>query len=489
MGLTTFLYLAVARWGLCSFQTPGTFWLNPLVFPIAVWTMSYPIWAIVRSPALPLGPPFGVEDVDLETRMLVVLFATLFVALLGISVRLLVPHRARRIDPIAAAHVRRREKLLIHLLFVAVSSAWLLRFSWGSMFGLYEEYEQLTHSFGENLVSMIAGAIWFALPGCLLAYGVSRTKMFLVESMVLSGLVVVYAAVSTSKGALLNLIACLLMVSSAFGYGNLRKYAAWLIPSVALLIFFAVYSYAIREQLYFSVRGLADYDYEKVADTVMSLSTDDVLGRYLPSVVDRVVGYGDGLSRLVEGQADRGDPLYALGSFVEVGNLVPRFIWEGRPHLSFNHHVTGAVWGQYGLLSETPIGRIGEAFYVGGWIGLTYGLLYGALLGAVGMAWSKLRRSVWDAAFTISILLMWALPDAYVTYGLKQVIVALAVWRLGVLFIGSAMQSVARNAWATDLSTNPRGDSVSRRCSEGHRGPMLGRSLVRADRRGLGSRQ
>lgn len=438
------LFLVVATWTLLSFRAPRCVFLNPLLLPILMWTASYPIWAIARSIFLPEDSR-GLESTHLETRLLVVLFATVFVALVGIGSRVSVPARFRRIEPIAAVHVGSREALLIHLVFVAVCGAWMVQLWSGSVFALYEEFAQLTHSFGENLVATVAGALWFALPGCLLAYGVSKKKVFLAESMLLIGLVLTYAMLSTSKGALFQLAVCLLMVSSAFGYGNTKRLATWMIPVVAVVTLFGAYSYEIREKAYFAVRGLSENPLDEIAEVLASAHPGEVIGANLPLVVDRVITYGDALARLIEGKADRSAPLYVLGSLVEIGNLIPRFVWMDRPHLSFNHHVTAAVWGQHGLLSETPIGRVGEAFYVAGWMGLVYGLVYGALFGIVGLSWARLRRSVWGAACAISILLVWVQPEAYLMYGLKSVVFVLVIWRLGRMFIVKASGTVVHS--------------------------------------------
>lgn len=440
VGLTGLLFLVVAGWALRSFRTSRCFWLNPLVLPISVWTASYPVWAMVRSTVYPEGSISGLGGIHLETRLLVVLFATLFIALLGVSLRIFVPAYARRLEPMAAMHVSRRESVLIHLVFVVVAGAWLVRFWSGSVFGLYEEFEQLIHSLWENMVGTLAGVVWFALPASLLAYWVSRKWIFLLEALLLIGVLLAYAVVSTSKGALLQVIVCLLVVSSAFGHRYVRSVkgnVVLMITAIVGLILFGAYSYEIRDKAYYAVRRLAPYDVREIAERVGVLPAGEVIGKNLFRVVDRLIGYGDGLARLVEGSADRSNPVYALGSLVEIGNLVPRFVWGGRPHLSFNHHVTSAVWGMYGLLSETPIGRIGEAFYVAGWFGVSYGLLYGALFGLVGMAWTRLRRSVWGAACWVAVFLVWVLPDAYLTYNLKQLVVVIGTWRLGLLVIGS----------------------------------------------------
>lgn len=425
-------YFVAATWALRSFRSPECFWLNPLVVPIAVWSLSYPLWALTRGA---LGWAFGaasVEDVTVETRLLVVLFAALFIVAVGIGSRAF--PRLRRLRPIETVHIGPRERLRIHGAFLLVGGAWVVRFWTGSTLGLYEDFEQLTHSIWENIVGMVSGGIWLVLPACMIAYALSRRKAFLLESLFLTLCILAYALMSTSKGSVAQLALMLLMVRSALGRGRVRSNLGVAAAAVGLFVIFGVYSYELRERAYGMVRGLNAYDTNVVAGIVAASPPRDVFGANFPKLLERVTGYGDGLAKLIQGDARRGEPLYALGSLVEVGNLIPRFVWKDRPHLSFNHHVTVAVWGLYGLLSESPIGRLGEAFYVAGWGGLVYGVLYGAMFSGMTMLWAKLRSSVWGAAFFISILLVWVTPDAYLLYNLKPVVFLTMMWFVGSLF-------------------------------------------------------
>jgi membrane protein implicated in regulation of membrane protease activity len=441
LGIFSLFFCVAAWWTSRAFRAPGCFWLNPLVLPLLVWAASYLLWAWVRTTVSPSDALLEREGAEPETRLLVVSFATLFIALLGVSLRTFVPSKARLIRPISVKNIAKQERFLIHLVFIATAGAWLTRFQWGLVFGLYEDFEALTHSFWENVIGSVSGLIWFSMPACLLAYSVSKQRLFLLESSLLLGLILAYALMSTSKGALMQPIFCLLIVASALGHGNIRR-DGWVFAAAVVAIFvFGAYSYEIRDHAYFAIRGLGDYDVDAVAAHVFSLPLSDVLEKNLPNVLERVVGYGDALARMIEGSVDRRNPMYALGSLVEFGNIVPRFVWEDRPHLSFNHYVTEAVWGMHGLLSETPIGRIGEAFYVGGWFGFIYAIIYGALFGLFGVAWARLRGSVWGAAFAASLLIVWVMPDAYLTYGWKQVAGDFAIWFLGRTIMGFAVDS------------------------------------------------
>jgi hypothetical protein len=418
--------------------------------PLAVWTLSYPVWAILSGTELVADS----SAAEVGTRLLVVIFPMLFVGAIGITLRCFFPVRLRQLEPAGIGTLRRAESMAIHVVSVMVLVSWLEKWRLGLVFGLYEGLEQLTHSLWENLIGETSNVVWLALPACLLAYGVTRRCVFLLEGTLLGTAVLLYSVVSTSKGSLLQIFVCILVVVSALGLNTVRRSAMLVALVVVVGVPFAIYSYELRDKAYFAVRGLDEYDIRTVIGLLSSPSMEEVFGKRFISVVERATGYGDGLARLVEARSVDRDPIYVFGSVVEIGNLIPRFLWEDRPHLSFNHYVTGAVWGQYGLLSESPIGRVGEAFYVGGWAGLIYGAVYGVLFGLIGVAWLRLRKSVWGAAYVVSLLIVWVLPDAYLMYHLKQVVILWGVFRLGKALTAADRQAPSR------VSFNLRGGPV-----------------------------
>lgn len=433
IALTTVAFFAVAWWALRSIRARRCFWLNPLVAPITVWTLSYPVWALLNGTSL--VPTL--ETFEVETRVYVVLFSTLFVGAMGIALRAVFPSGLRKIEPMRFGSGRRgrTEERVIHVLFATVLLSWLARWSAGLVFGLYEDFESLTHSLVENIIGELSNLVWLAFPACLIAFGVTRRKVFLVESSVLGANLLLYAVVSTSKGVIAQVAMCILMVMSALGISTLMRTGL----VVALLVagggLFGLYSYELRNKAYFAVRGQEEYDVSRVINVLTLSSVDQLLEMRGTALIERITGYGEGLARLLEGRSADRDRTYVLGSVVEIGNLVPRVVWEERPHLSFNHYVTGAVWGQYGLLSESPIGRIGEAFYVGGWIGIVYGIVYAVAFGLIVIAWRRARESVWGAAYVVSLLIVWVFPDAYLIYHLKQTLILWVVFRLGKAWI------------------------------------------------------
>lgn len=433
VALTTVGFFVVAWWALGSFRAQRCFWLNPLAAPITVWTLSYPVWALLNDTGLVPAQ----ATVELETRISVVLFSTLFVGAVGVALRFFFPRRLRRIEPVTIGRFKRgtTEERAIHALFATVLLSWVARWRLGLVLGLYEDFGSLTHSLVENIVGELSNLIWLSLFACLIAFGVTRRKVFLAEASILGANLVLYAAVSSSKGTMAQVAMCILVVRSALGVSTQMRSSFVIALLAAGVGLWGIYSYELRDAAYFALRGQEEYDVGPIISTVTSSSWEEVLGRQGPVLIGRITGYGEGLARLLEGKSVERDPTYVLGSLVEIGNLVPRVVWEDRPHLSFNHYVTGSVWGKYGLLSEEPVGRIGEAFYVGGWIGILYGIIYGVAFGLIGLAWRRARESVWSAAYVLSVLIVWVFPDAYLTYHLKQTLILWGIFRLGKAWI------------------------------------------------------
>jgi hypothetical protein len=150
--------------------------------------------------------------------------------------------------------------------------------------------------------------------------------------------------------------------------------------------------------------------------------------------VGKVFSRFDGVDSLILCQ--RPNPLhrkglYAAGSLVELGNMFPRVVWKTRPHLSFNHHVTHAVWGmpKYYFL-EMPIGRIGESFYVLNWGGVVYALFYALLWRWLYRRFMLRSTNDLETAFYLCLLFVVVLPDAYLVYNWKRLVVVTAAYIL-----------------------------------------------------------
>lgn len=431
-------FLLVAVWVAQSIRVSNLFH-NPLIYPIFFFVLQYPIRSILVVVAPDLLAQVSIASIHpADYYLLGLLFATIFLALLGISLRLFCPFRMRCLAPVhpAAFAVSRfggRSAWLIHSVAIVYLLTFVYQASTGAITGLYEDFEQLLKGRMEFFLGEIVGLRWFIATMCAVAFMLTGRFIFFAEAMLIIFTVIVAALLTTSKGQILNIGIFILLVTAVSGrrvpYGRIT------ILAVATILFGAM-SYEIREVAYFEVRGFASplELIEKYHAALFNINLFALLQKHWLSVLDRVTYYGDALAVMLSAPPKHGEGPYVMGSLVELGNLVPRTIWVDRPHLSFNHYVTGAVWGIHGVFSEMPIGRIGEAFYVAGWLGVGYGIVYGALFAGLCLFWRKARQSVWGSAAWVGVVMAWVVPDAYLTYGLKQVIVVCCVaYGLGLL--------------------------------------------------------
>lgn len=403
---------------------------NPLVAPIIFWALSYPVRYVMTlaSPHFFLGSPFSLASAapSVEVLFAALLFAAAFVAMIGVGVRMILPLRKRTLPVVMLGSVRFTgyDQLIVHVIFIAYAASFVYLFAVHGMSGLYVDFEQLKKSFAQVILGEIANLKWFVAALCLLAYFCSNRRIYLIEALLVLASVLLTAFATTAKGTILNAVVFALLICSISGrrppYGS---------SAVVLVIgmLFGVFSYEMRRIAYFDVREPSSTlailsRYQQIGFDLQSILF--VIDEHLVTLIDRITYYGDALVLMINGATREASDLYALGSLVELGNLIPRIVWEDRPHLSFNHYVTGAVWGMPGMLSETPIGRIGEAYYVASWLGFLVGFAYAVMFSLLCLLWHKVQDNLWGVATWCSLFMVWVLPDAYFTYGLKQVLVS-----------------------------------------------------------------
>ena len=107
---------------------------------------------------------------------------------------------------------------------------------------------------------------------------------------------------------------------------------------------------------------------------------------------------------------------------------MPRIIWSNRPHLSFNHYITNAIWGEIYTFSESPIGRIGESFFVLYWMGIVYAIFYALLWHFIFNNLIKKSDNELKHMLYFTLLCLIVIPDAYIIYNLIEVIVILILF-------------------------------------------------------------
>jgi hypothetical protein len=419
-------------------------WLLPSTFFLVSYALHYP----VRMLALQHSR-YNLFQLSNEEICLALAYATVFAALFAFTSLAGRFHRNREGFP---ARWVEETPLAGHLIFAVWAASFAYRCQAGMLFALYEGQESLYKS---PLVSLVLSADplkWFVLAYCvfylhrpndrLLSLGTlnaasaragsavavsarSRAGRWVLrlEMWATIGAIMFEAAASTAKGPLVYLLFFYFIGSSL---RNRRPSLAVLVPSVALLGAFTAYSYIVR--YHGTVRGtftIAKFvDNFRVAERVMrETEAGNTLGKQ--GAVDRF-SYLDSLAlcRRKAEWLERGN--YQLGSAIEVLNLIPRFLWPERPHLSFNHHVTWDIWG-YSFFSETPVGRIGESYYVLGNAGVLGGVAYALLFNLIYGVFLRRARTAFAWGLYGWLLMVFCVPDAYLTYNLKPTLYLLPV--------------------------------------------------------------
>lgn len=397
-------------------------WHNPLLFPVIFWTLSYPIRYVIVlvKPDIfldsELVSTYG--DRSVLQLSLALIFSALFIITIGVGLRMVLPLRARTLRTLRpqVLRFRKRDQWLVHALFTLYVTAFAYQGAVYGITGLYEDIEDLKISAIQIVLGEIIMLKWFVASICILAFFRTYRRIFLVQTLLVVATVILSAVLTTAKGMILGIIIFVMVIFSMIG----RK-PPYLTLSALLFIgiAFSAISYQLREMAYYEVRGKTP-----TQDLISAYKEVDInlADENYIKLVDRITYYGEALLIMMEGSHDRRDDLYTLGSLVEFGNLLPRALWEDRPHFSFNHYVAGAVWKMPWVFAEIPIGRIGEAFYVASWFGVLYGVLYSYLFALICLLWHKALTSIWAAAAWMAVIMIWVAPDAYLTYGLKQLI-------------------------------------------------------------------
>jgi len=420
------VFLFSASWSVRSIRVSEIFH-NPLVIPVLFWLLGYPTRYLLAlgnqdlfSKSKLTLPSLNSGDVQCSA----VLFSAAFVAMIGLGLRQILPLRARTLSPVSLSTLRftSQDRLIIHFVFLVYILSFISLTTIGVLTGLYSDFSQLKKSILQIILGEFVNLKWFVATLCMLAFSRSSKTVYLVEAFVVFASVVLTGFLTSSKGVFINIVIFLLLNFSILG-----RRPPYIVISLMLGfgVAFGLISYQIRELAFTELRDpfaslslLSNYALlAQGLDSFWQLSDNNIL-----ILIDRITYYGDALVLMINGAVHHRNDLYSLGSLVEIGNLVPTFIWEERPHLSFNHYVTGAVWGIQGLLSETPIGRIGEAFYVGHWLGFMAGILYAFIFSLFCLLWHRVRYNIFGLASWSALYMAWVVPDAYFTYGLKQVL-------------------------------------------------------------------
>lgn len=249
----------------------------------------------------------------------------------------------------------------------------------------------------------VTGAKWFTLGYAALLLRKERSWIVIGEVLAIAASIMVSAVASSSKGDVVSLLILLLL----WGNLTLRPLPKWLVACAAIAAAgFGVFSFMMRTYGTVSDKkssfGLVRENLERAAEA--SEDRDSLQANGVDAAIDRFMGV-DGLTLCQRAGTFLESGEFRMGSMAELVLLIPRFVWPERPKRYFNVYLTHAVWGgRWDIVSHTPIGRIGESFFVLNWAGVSYAVIYGLL-------WAWLHRRLWcnarsaaEASLYVSLL-------------------------------------------------------------------------------------
>lgn len=421
---------------------PSRMFAHVLAVPWLWFILNYPVRAIVLAAGIGSGnysPPLS--DVEIVAALA---YATLFFCVLCIVTLSVSALRTPTFQ-----YYQGEEIWMCRAFFAITVGVFCFRLFSGRVFGLNESIEDLTANFATNFALSFDPVKWLTLVSAVALWRLKRAREFLFIAATTTFLIAAHAILSSSKGAFFQLILIYLLFC-----GVLWKFPNRFLLSMGTLLAIAYGGLSYLQRQYSVVRGDFSLNVlvENVADLVEHLGGQE-LGSLIElattSVTERL-NYLDALVLALRKIGEISDSLYRLGGISELLNIAPRFIWESRPLINFNIYLTDFIWGSPGLVSETPIGRIGESALVLGWVGIVLAPVYGAIFGMIGRIYAG-SQSPTRLAVYVALLLNFVWPDSHSVFLWKNVaVVLIVVWTTRHLVRIFAGPLTRRKVWLSD---------------------------------------
>jgi len=259
----------------------------------------------------------------------------------------------------------------------------------------------------------------------LLLWFKSRDRLAALATAALLALLVLEAILTTGKGVVAALLLLLLFLDNLLNGRVLRP--SLIAAGTVVLVVFSTYSYYARYAGGIALGSLQDY-----GEFFSAFVSEDILqaiAEQLDRIFDRGTYFLDALILMSRTEVALDQGPYALGSLVELLNLVPRAFDIVEEQYSFDRHVTLAVWGELAF-SQVFVGRMGESYFVLGFAGLVYAVVHAAIFAYVASWWPRLSRNIAGISLYTAILLGWLYQDASLAYQVKNLIAILLCYAL-----------------------------------------------------------
>jgi hypothetical protein len=407
-------------WVLNSVANPNRMFSYILALPWLWFVANYPVRALVLGASDAAGnfnPPLGEQEI-----LVALAYASLFFFLLCVTTIWVSKLRT----PILQ-YYRVEEIWMCRAFFAIAIVSFCFRIAAGRIYGLNSSEEDLKTDFMSNLLLSLDTVKWLALVSATALGLLTRKREFIVMAATTAILILTFSILAASKGAMVQLVLIYLLFKGILGIPPNKKLLS---TGVLIAITYSGFSYMQRQ--YAIVSGNFDFyllidSLDEMFNQIDNENFDTLIDLTVGSVANRL-NYLDALVLAMRKFGEIANPLYQFGGFSELLNIIPRFIWESRPNINFNMYLTEFVWGIPGLVSETPIGRIGESVLVLGWAGLVLAPVYGAIFGMIGKVFSG-SQSPTRLAVYVTILVNFVWPDAHGVFLWKALVtILIVVW-------------------------------------------------------------
>lgn len=413
----------------CRSAGGKSFWLLPASFFIINYGFQYPLRSIFVSTVT--------SDVNVSPQEVfsAMVYSTLFLLIfLGVSLAAY-SHKAVKPIPVSSTMCGSARREVTVVVIITAFLVLFLAYKWQShqMFTLGDSAGQDSGSLIYNISNTCQTLSLFGFPLGVMLYHRYRNRVALVCVLVMAGLGLGGSVIAGGKGTVVTLAFAYLASSAASGSApKLRTVCALALVSIAV----GVFTYLLRA--YGTVQGPSSGEIvQRSVNSAWAAAADKdrVVNVGLRNSADRF-NYLDGLilsMRRPKASVLTADD-YAYGSAVELLNFVPRQLFPRRMMYNFSWNTTSAVFGlPFDMMS--PIGRIGESFYVLGYFGLIY-----AVLTALLFAWLLNRifcraRTLVGRAVYVFILCAYVIPDDSLFFNARVLAFLLPLIGLSTLWV------------------------------------------------------
>jgi hypothetical protein len=227
-------------------------------------------------------------------------------------------------------------------------------------------------------------------------------------------MIISFAVFASSKGPIFQMVLFYLFVM-----GVLQRKPNWKFGFILYLLALVYGAFSYTQRQFSVVRGVVTGEtfsgnLYSLSEELKNLDFNSFFEIAIVSIFNRL-NYLDALVLAMRKSGEVAESIYIFGGISELGNLIPRFIWTSRPLINFNIYLSDFIWGYPGSISETPIGRIGEAALIFGWLGIMVAPIYGLIFSKLAKSFSGPQQPS-RLALYMSLLIFMVWPDSHLVF-------------------------------------------------------------------------